>query len=114
MICPVFLSNISAARRNSFAPRWPRTDDRRGVRSVGQAAAPSVGASGLDQLAIRVVARQTPGAMEHGQGPIRIRVDPDQDLHIMEAVRVLGDLQAHALIPHGIVVGHDAVFLDTE
>ena len=52
--------------------------------------------------------------LEHGQGPLRIRVDPDRDLHLMEAVRVLGDLQALALIAHGIVVGDDAVFLDIE
>ena len=53
-----------------------------------------MGTSGLDQPALRMVPRQASGAMEHGQRPIRILMDPDRDLHIMEAVRVLWDLQA--------------------
>ena len=73
-----------------------------------------VGSSGLDQPAIRVVACQAPGAMEHGQGPIRIRVDPDRDLHIMEPVRILRNLQAQALLPHGVILGHDPLVLHTE
>ena len=51
-----------------------------------------LGSSGLDQLAIRVVARQTPRLMEHGQGPIRIFVHPHGGLHRMEAVRIGVDL----------------------
>jgi hypothetical protein len=52
--------------------------------------------------------------MEHGQGAIRIGMDPDRYLHIMEAMRVGGDLEAPALIAHRIVIGDDAVFLDTQ
>lgn len=52
--------------------------------------------------------------MEHGQGAIRIFVDSDRDLHIMEPVPVGRELQTFALIPHGIVVGHDTVLLHTE
>jgi hypothetical protein len=73
-----------------------------------------VGSSGLNQLAIRVVARQTPGTMEHRQRPIRIFMDSHRDLHIMEPVRVLRDLQPLAVIVHGIVVGDDAFVLHTE
>jgi len=72
-------------------------DDRGDVRSVGRAIAAWVGSSGLDQLAIRVVARQTPRPMEHGQGPIRIFVHPHRDFHIMEPVWILRDLQAQPL-----------------
>ena len=74
----------------------------------------SVGSSGLDQPAIRVIARQTPRAMAHGQGPLRIFVHAHRDLHIMEPVRVLGELQDRALIPHRIVLGHDPLVLHTQ
>ena len=43
-----------------------------------------VGSPGLDQRAIRVGARQAPGAVEHGQGPIRLFMDPHRDRHLME------------------------------
>jgi|CXWL01.1.fsa_nt_gi hypothetical protein len=66
-------------------------DDRRDARSVGRAIAAGLGSSGLDEPAIRVVVRQTPGAMEYGQDPIRIFVHPHRDLHIMEPVWGLRD-----------------------
>ena len=61
----------------------------------------------LDQPTLRVVAGQTPRPLKDGQGPIRIGVAPYRDLHLMEPVGVLWDLQAQALIPHGVVLGHN-------
>ena len=61
---------------------------------MGQAITGWVGSSGLNQPAIRVVACQAPRPMEHGQGPIRIRVDSLRDLHIKEPMGVLRDLEA--------------------
>ena len=58
-----------------------------------------VGSSSLNQLAIGLVARQAPRPVEHGQRPIRIGMHPHRDLHIMEPVRGLRNLQAQALIP---------------
>ena len=41
-------------------------------------------------------------------------MDSDRALHRMEPVSVGWDLQALALIPHGLVVGDDALFLDPQ
>ena len=86
-------------------------DDQRDVRPEGQAAAGWEGSSGLDQPAIRLVACQTPGTMEQGHGAIRIGMDPHRDLHVMESVEILRNLQAQAPIPHRIVLGHDRLQL---
>lgn len=105
---------LSGARANFFAHRGSPINDRVVARSLGRVAAAWVGASGLEQPAIWLVARQAPGAMEHGQGASGILVDPDRDLHVMEPVRVLRNLQAPALIPHRIVLGHDPRFLHAQ
>ena len=73
-----------------------------------------VGSPGLDQPAIRVVACQAPGAVEHGQGPIRIFMDPHRDFHIMEPVGVLRDLEALAVRVDGVILGHDSLLLHTQ
>lgn len=105
---------LSGARANFFAHRESPINDRVVARSLGRVAAAWVGASGLEQPAIWLVARQAPGAMEHGQGASGILVDPDRALHVMEPVRVLWDLQAQALIPHRIVLGADPLFLHAQ
>jgi hypothetical protein len=69
---------------------------------------------GLDQLAIRVIAGQTLGVMEHHQGSLRIGVRPYRDLYIMEPVGILWDLRAQALIAHGVVLGHNPHLLHTQ
>ena len=73
-----------------------------------------VGSPGLDQPAIRVVACQAPGAVEHGQGPIQIFMDPHRDFHIMEPVGVLRDLEALAVLVHGVILGHDPLLVHTQ
>ena len=73
-----------------------------------------VGSPGLEPSAIRMVACQTPGPMEHSQDPLWIFVHPHRDLHVMEPVRVLRNLQGQALIPHRIVLGHDPLVLHTQ
>ena len=52
--------------------------------------------------------------MEHGQGPIRIFMHPHRHLHLMEPVGVLWDLEAMAVIVHGVVLGHDPLLLHTQ
>jgi hypothetical protein len=47
--------------------------------------------------------------MEHGQGTIRIFIQPDRALHIMEAMRVERNLETVSLIPHRIGVGDNAL-----
>ncbi len=97
-------------RRNNFVHRWSRIDDRVGARPRGRVRSAADLDLGLDQLAIRLVVRQAPGPVEHGQGPIRIFMDPHGDLHIMEPVGILWDLQTQALIAHGVVLSHDPLF----
>ena len=73
-----------------------------------------VGSPGLDQRAIRVGARQAPGAVEHGQGPIRLFMDPHRDRHLMEPGGILRDLQGRPLLPHRILLGHDPLLGHTQ
>ena len=73
-----------------------------------------VGSPGLDQRAIRVGARQAPGAVEHGQGPIRLFMDPHRDRHLMEPGGILRDLQGRPLLPHRMVLGHDPLLGHTQ
>ncbi len=121
--CPVYeahdLSGISfrvilAARRDFFAHNGLRGHDRSVTRSMDWAATTGLSPARLDHLPIRLIPCQASRAMKHRQRAIRIRMDPDRDLHIMEPVSVWWDLQALTLIPHGIVVGDDTLFLDTE
>ena len=72
------------------------------------------GGVGLAQLAIGLGAGHTPWPMTQRQGPLRILVHQARDLHIMEPVLVLRNLQAQALIVHPIVLGDDPFFLNTE
>ena len=81
---------------------------------MGRAATTGLSLARLDHPPIRLIPCQAPRAMKHREHTIRIRMDSDRDLHIMEPVSVWRDLQALTLILHGIVVGHDALFLDTE
>jgi hypothetical protein len=81
---------------------------------MGRALTGWVGASGLDEPAIRLVARQTPGPMEHRQGTIRIVMHPHRDLHVMEPMGILWNLQTQALIPDGVVLGHDPLLLHSQ
>ena len=73
-----------------------------------------VDSPGLDQSAIRVVACQAPGAVEHGQGPIRIFVHSHRDLHVMEPMGVLRDLEALAVRVDGVILGHDPLLVHTQ
>ena len=73
-----------------------------------------VGSPGLDQLAIRVVARPAPGAMEHGPGPIRLFMDRHRDRHLMDPVGILRDLQGRPRIPHRISLGPDPLLVHTQ
>ena len=41
-------------------------------------------------------------------------MDPHRDLHIMEPVGVLGDLEALAVIEHGVVLGQDPRLVHTQ
>ena len=82
LTCPVYvahdLSGVSSSLVQLRAEIVSRLD---GAADLGgQAATMSRGSFGLHQLAILVVSRQAPGTMEHGQGAIRIDVDPDRDL----------------------------------
>ena len=116
--CPVYvahdlsgflLSNVSAVYRNFVAQGWPTINDHSHVRSWDRAAAWWTRSAGHRRdSGLRTEA--------HGTRPgfPRVFVHPHRDLHIMEPVRVLPDLQRRTLIPHRMVVGHDPLFLDTE
>ena len=52
--------------------------------------------------------------MEHGQGPIRLFMDPHRDRHLMEPGGILRDLQGRPLLPHRMVLGHDPLLGHTQ
>jgi hypothetical protein len=67
-----------------------------------------------DEGSIREIVGETPRAVEDGEAPVGIFVDPHARLDEVPAVALLGDLQNPAVVAHGVVVADDALRLHAQ
>ena len=58
------------------------------------------------------IAGQSPRAVEHGKGAVRVLMDPDPGLDVVVTVPIGRDLQDPVAVANGIVVTDDPLLMD--